>query len=111
VSDWISRKVRRRGRSRSSRLVALHGLLCWGHKRTGEDRDVIEMPRGNRKSSRGKVSSISRRDRGSNRRGDREGSSQGGRDVFQFLVKNDAGNQLLVGLLKRRIVLNGSVSE
>jgi hypothetical protein len=48
-------------------------------------------------------------DRGSYRRGDREESGQGGRDVFQFLV-NGAGNQLLVGLLKG-IVTNGGVSE
>ena len=110
VSDWISRKVRRRGRGRSSsRLVALHGLFRWGHKRTGEGGDVIGMLRGNRESSRGKAGSISRRDRGSDRRGDREGSGQGGRDVFQFSV-NGAGNQLLVGLLKE-IVMKGSVSE
>ena len=78
ASEWISRKVRREGRR--SRLVALHGLLRWGHKRTGrENRGVIGMPRGNRKSSRGKTGSISRRDRGSDRMGDREGSQQSGR--------------------------------
>jgi hypothetical protein len=63
VSDWISRKVR--GRGRSSRLVALHGLCRWRHKRMGEGRDVIGMLRGSRESSRGKAGSISRRDRGS----------------------------------------------
>ena len=107
VSDWISRKVRRRGRN--SRLVELHGLLRWGHKRMGEGRDIIGMLRGNRESSRGKAGSIGRRDRGGDGRGDGEGSSQGGRDVFQFSV-NGAGNQLLVGLLKG-IVTNGGVAE
>ena len=75
----------------------------------GEGRDVIGMLRGNRESSRGKAGIISRRDRGSDRRGDRERSGQGGRDVLQFSV-NGAGNQLLVGLLKG-IVTNGSVSK
>jgi hypothetical protein len=107
VSDWISRKVRRR--DRSSRLVALHGLLCWRHKKTGEGGDVIGMLKGNRKRSREKAGSISRIDRGSDRRGDREGGGQGERDVFQFLV-NGASNQLLMGLLKG-IVMNGNVSE
>ena len=107
VSEWISRKVRRRGRS--SRLVALHGLFRWGHKRMGEGRDIIGMLRGNRESSRGKAGSIGRRDRGGDGRGDGERSSQGGRDVFQFSV-NGAGNQLLVGLLKG-VVTNSSVSE
>ena len=50
VSEWISRKVRRRGSI--SRLVALHSLFHWGHKRTGEGGDVIRMLRGNRESSR-----------------------------------------------------------
>ena len=76
----------------------------------GEGGDVIGMLKGNRKRSRGKAGSIDRKDRGSdNRRGDREGGGQGGRDVFQFSV-NGASNQLLVGLLKG-IVTNGSMAE
>ena len=107
VSEWISRKVRRRGRS--SRLVVLYGLFRWGYKRTVEGRDVTGMLGGNRESSRAKAGSISRRDRGSDRRGGREGSGQNGRDVFQFSV-NSASNQLLVGLLKG-IVTSSSMAE
>jgi hypothetical protein len=108
VSERVGRKTRRRS-SCSSRLVALHGLLHWRHKRMGEGGDVIGMLKGNRERSRGKAGSISRMDRGSDRRGGREGSGQDGRGVFQFSV-NGAGNQLLVGLLKR-IMTNGGVAE
>jgi hypothetical protein len=107
VSERVGRKARRRGRN--SRLVALHGLLHWRHKRMGEGGDVIRMLQGNRERSRGKASSISRMDRGSDRRGGKEGNGQGGRDVCQFSV-NGASNQLLVGLLKG-IVTNGGVAE
>ena len=55
-----------------------------------EGRDITRMPRGNRKSSRGKTSIINGRER--------EGSSQGRRKVFQFPV-NGTSNQLLVGFL------------
>ena len=72
---------------RRCRLVVLHGLLrWWGHKRPSEGRDIIRMPRGNRKSSRGKTSIVSGRNRRSDRGGDREVSSQGRRKVFQFPV-------------------------
>ena len=107
VSERVGRKARRRGRS--SRLVALHGLLRWRYKRTGEGGDAIGMLQGNRERSKGKASSISRMDRGSDRRGSREGNGQSGRDVLQFSV-NSASNQLLLGLLKG-IVTNGSVAK
>jgi hypothetical protein len=95
VSERVGRKARRRGRGRSSRLVALHGLLRWRHKRRGEGGDVIGMLQRNRERSKGKAGSISRMDRGSDRRGGREGNGQSGRDVLQFSV-NGASNQLLV---------------
>ena len=68
------------------------------------------MLQGNRERSKGKASSISRMDRGSDRRGGREGSGQGRGDVSQFSM-NGAGNQLLVGLLKGILVTNGSKTE
>jgi hypothetical protein len=71
---------------RRSKLVALHGLLRWRHKRMSEGRDIIRMPRGNRKSSKGKTSIISERNRGADRGGDREVSSQGRKKVSQFPV-------------------------
>ena len=69
-------------------MVALHGsLFRWGHKSTGEGRDIIGMLRGNRESSRGKTAVSVEGTEGATEGATEKGAAgQGGSDVFQFSI-------------------------